>query len=582
MRIVTILILSVLIISSNFAQMFTKITSGPMVSDGGDSRAVNWIDYDNDGDIDLFVTNGPQLGEDNFFYENNGDGTFTKIDTIVISQDGKASDGSSWGDIDNDGDLDLFVANWWGQPNLLYKNNGDKTFTLQQTSILSTETSYSETGSWGDYNRDGYLDLFVCNSGGSLRNFLYKNNGDGSFIKVSDTFLNETFNSRNIDWIDFNDDGFPDIFVTNEGNQNENLYLNNGDDTFTPADISSLLQNGGSTAGSNWEDIDNDGDFDVLLINWSNQRNHLLINNGDGTFTKLNEPPFTTDISNSFGSSVGDIDNDGDLDIIISKAFTTQKTVNLLYVNNNDGTFTKSNDTAVQDSGWTYGIAFGDYDNDGWLDLFEARCYNANENNVLFHNNGGNYNWIMLNLEGILSNRSAIGAIVKLKVEISGTPVWQMRRVAGQNGYCGQNLQVHFGLGNSSQIDSIVIQWPSGIIQNVNDALINQYNTIEEDTSLVSVDFNNQNKLEGFRLEQNYPNPFNPTTTIEFTIPNSEFTSLIVYNLLGEKVATLVNDFINSDTYKIEFNAIDLPSAMYFYSLKSGDFIETKKLLLLK
>ena len=399
MRINTILLLTIIMLTTTSAQMFTKITSGPMVNDGGDSRAVNWIDYDNDGDVDLFVTNGPQQGENNFFYENNGDGSFTKITNIAITQDGKASDGSSWGDIDNDGDLDLFVANWWGQPNLLYLNNGDKTFTFQQGIQMTTEASHSETGSWGDYNNDGYLDLYVCNSGGSLKNFLYKNNGDGTFTKLTETFLNQSFASRNVDWIDFNNDGLQDIFVTNENNQNENLYLNNGDDTFAIANVPSLLQNGGSTAGSNWEDFDNDGDLDVLLVNWGNQRNQLLINNGDGTFTKLDQAPFLTDVSNSFGSSIGDIDNDGDLDIIIARAFTAQKSANYLYINNNDGTFTKSNDTAVQDSGWTYGVAFGDYDNDGWLDLFEARCFNANENNVLFNNNGGSNNWVMLNLE---------------------------------------------------------------------------------------------------------------------------------------------------------------------------------------
>jgi len=241
MRINIILLFCALTTSGIFAQMFTKITSGPMVSDGGDSRAVNWIDYDNDGDVDLFVTNGPQQGESNFFYENNGDGTFTKIDTIVIAQDGKASDGSSWGDIDNDGDLDLFVANWWGQPNLFYLNNGDKTFTFQQGILMTTETSYSETGSWGDYDNDGFLDLFICNSGGNLKNFLYKNNGDGSFTKINDTFLGDTYKSRNIDWVDYNNDGRPDIFVTNENNQNENLYLNNGDDTFSTASVPSLL-----------------------------------------------------------------------------------------------------------------------------------------------------------------------------------------------------------------------------------------------------------------------------------------------------------------------------------------------------
>ncbi len=582
MRVTMILLVCVLMTQANFAQLFFKITSGPMVNDGGDSRAVNWIDYDNDGDVDLFVTNGPQSGQDNFFYENNGDGSFTKINNIAIAQDGKASDGSSWGDIDNDGDLDLFVANWWGQPNLLYLNNGDKTFTFQQGILMTTETSYSETGSWGDYNNDGFLDLYVCNSGGNLRNFLYKNNGDGSFTKQNDTFLNQTFASRNVDWIDFNNDGLQDIFVTNENNQNENLYLNNGDDTFSTASVPTILQNGGSTAGSNWEDIDNDGDFDLLLVNWGNQRNQLYINNDDGTFTKLNEPPFTTDISNSFGSSIGDIDNDGDLDIIISKAFTSQKSTNLLYINNNDGTFTKSNDSAVQDSGWTYGVAFGDYDNDGWLDLFEARCFNENENNVLFRNNGGNNNWIMLNLRGTISNKSAIGAIVKLKTNISGNPVWQMRKVAGQNGYCGQNLQVHFGLGDATQFDSLVIQWPSGIIQNVEGLDLNDYNVVVEDTNTVSVNNESEYSPTGFQLFQNYPNPFNPNTVISYQLPVASKVILKVYDMLGREIALLVNEEKPAGDYEIEFKTSSLPSGTYFYSLTSGSFHETKKMILLR
>ena len=411
---------------------------------------------------------------------------------------------------------------------------------------------------------------------------MYKNNGDGTFTKLTDTFLNQTFASRNVDWIDFNNDGLQDIFVTNENNLNENLYLNNGDETFTIASVPSLLNNGGSTAGSNWEDIDNDGDFDVLMVNWGNQRNSLYINNGDGTFTKLNQVLFSTDISNSFGSSVGDIDNDGDVDIIISKAFTTQKTLILLYLNNNDGTFSKSNDSAVQDSGWTYGVSFGDYDNDGWLDLFEARCFNANENNVLFHNNGGSNNWIMLNLKGILSNKSAIGAIVKLKAEISGNPVWQIRKVAGQNGYCGQNLQVHFGLGDATQIDSLVIQWPDGIIQKVDGININHYNEVVEDTNLVSVNFGMDQSLNEFQLFQNYPNPFNPSTKIQYTIDSRQMVTLKVYDILGNEVATLVDDQRPAGLNEFTWNAEGLPSGIYFYSIKAGTFQQTRKMILLR
>lgn len=296
----------------------------------------------------------------------------------------------------------------------------------------------------------------------------------------------------------------------------------------------------------------------------------------------MNEPPFTTDISNSFGSSIGDIDNDGDLDIIISKAFTAQKTANLLYLNNNDGTFTKSNDAAVQDSGWTYGVAFGDYDNDGWLDLFEARCYNKNENNVLFHNNGGSNNWIMLNLEGTLSNKSAIGAIIKIKTQISGNPVWQIRKVAGQNGYCGQNLQIHFGLGNATQIDSVVIEWPSGIIQNFEGLILNNYNEVIEDTNLVSVNYELNQQPTGFQLSQNYPNPFNPSTTIEYSIPEAGYLKLEVFNSIGEVVATLVEGLKAAGNYKFDFHNKNLSSGIYFYSLSAGYYQQTKKMILMR
>jgi hypothetical protein len=587
MHLVLYFFITLFITSVSSAQIFSRITTGPMVTDGGDSRAVNWIDYDNDGDLDLFVTNGPSPGQNNFFYENNGDETFTKINSLIINLDNSASDGSSWGDYNNDGHTDLFVANWYGQPNRLYKNNGDKTFTLISNTIISTEAGHSETGSWGDYNLDGFLDLFVCNSGGNLRNFLYKNNGDGTFSKITDTFLNQAFSSRNIDWVDYNNDNLPDIFVTNESNQNENLYLNNGDGTFNAANIPSLLQNGGSTAGSNWEDIDNDGDFDVLLVNWSNQRNHLLINNGDGTFTKSNEEPFTTDISNSFGSSIGDVDNDGDLDIFISNAFTSGRTKNYLYINNGDDTFVRDSGTVASDLGWTYGSAFGDFNKDGWLDLFLAKVFNANENNALYKNNGGTNNWIIINLEGKHSNRSAIGAEVKLKADIFGNSFWQTRKVTGQNGYCGQNLQLHFGLGDAAQIDSLIIKWPSGIIQKVESLNINDFHYIAEDTTLVSVGFEPEPYPSEYELFQNYPNPFNPTTIISFTLSNHEKVQIKIFNELGQEIRELAREEFSAGKHNLiwdgknKFGEI-VSSGTYFARITLAGKAKTIKLSLIK
>ncbi|MDZ7623858.1 MAG: ASPIC/UnbV domain-containing protein [Ignavibacteriaceae bacterium] len=132
--------------------------------------------------------------------------------------------------------------------------------------------------------------------------------------------------------------------------------------------------------------------------------------------------------------------------------------------------------------------------------------------------------------------------MVKLKSVISGNSVWQMRKVAGQNGYCGQNLQVHFGLGDATQIDSLVIEWPSGIIQNVDGININDYNLVVEDTNTVSVEWGSDQPLDEFKLFQNYPNPFNPSTVISYQLTVSSKVILKVYDLIGNLVATLVDE----------------------------------------
>lgn len=583
--ILLILLLSAVKVHS---QIFTKLTVGEPVNDGGDSRAANWIDYDNDGDLDLFFTNGPQSGENNFFYINNGDGTFSKDDQIEIAKDGRASDGSSWGDYDNDGDVDLFVANWWNHNNLLYRNNGDKTFTLITDTQIYTDRGYSETGSWGDYNRDGLLDLYVCNSYSNFRNFLYKNNGDGTFEKIiTGEIVTDVKVSRNIDWIDFDSDGDDDAFVANEENQNEDLYLNDGSGSFTKASSGALLSAGGSSAGSIWEDFDNDGDFDVFITNYNNQNNFYFMNNGDGNFVRVTTGVFVTDGGNSFGSTAGDVDNDGDVDLYVANAFTGSKaTNNFLYLNNGDGTFEKvTSDPSVNDGGWSYGCALGDYNKDGFLDLAIGKCFNKNENNSVFENNGGENNWLILDLEGTISNRSAIGAVVKIKANINGNEVVQMRRVAGQNGYCGQTLQLHFGLGDAGQADSIIINWPSGRISNLGAYAANQFLKIAEDTTLTG-EADLKNQLTGFKLNQNYPNPFNPSTTISFSIPERSYTQLKLFDSLGNEVSTLISDEREAGEHKVVLDINSelstLSSGIYFYKLIAGTFTETKKLALMK
>ncbi|MFQ5823096.1 MAG: FG-GAP-like repeat-containing protein, partial [bacterium] len=190
--------------------LFTRITTGNIVNDGASSFSSSWGDYDADGDLDLFIAN--TNSENNFLYRNNGDGTFTKITEGDIVNDGGSSLGSSWGDYDNDGDLDLFVVNAAGENNSLYQNNGDGTFTKITDGDIVNDGGNSQACSWGDYDNDGYLDLFVAN--GTLENnFLYNNDGSGTFTKITQGIIvNDGGESRGCNWADFDNDGDLDLF----------------------------------------------------------------------------------------------------------------------------------------------------------------------------------------------------------------------------------------------------------------------------------------------------------------------------------------------------------------------------------
>jgi len=148
------------------AQFFTKITTGPLVNSPGDSRSVNWVDINNDGFMDCMITNGPSGGQNNKVFLNNGAGGFTTITNDTIVKDNKPSDGATWADINNDGDMDCFVVNWYNVNNMLYSNNGSGAFTQISSGPPVNDFGYSETAAWGDYDNDGLVDLYVTNSWG--------------------------------------------------------------------------------------------------------------------------------------------------------------------------------------------------------------------------------------------------------------------------------------------------------------------------------------------------------------------------------------------------------------------------------
>ncbi len=589
-----VLLLVSIFLSSNdlvFSQTFTKVTTGAFVNDGGASRSVNFIDYDNDGDLDLYVTNGKRYGQRNFLYNNTG-GTYTRIFGVGPVNDSLPFDGSSWADFDNDGNADLAAITWYDSTNILYKNDGGGLFTFVSTSPFVTDRGFSETCSWGDYDNDGLVDIFVTNSDGisTFRNRLYKNMGSGNFSRVDSgaIYLDVNKPSRCVNFVDIDGDRDLDIFVTTEGAQNELMYKNNGAGYFTKVTGIPPVTNAGETWSSSWGDYDNDGDFDVFLTNW-NAKNALFRNDGNFAFTKILNDTMVNEVGKHAVSGWGDYDNDGDLDMFVTQAYTTPNAPlnNKLYKNRlmetGTASFEKiSSGDIVNDGGYSYGFAWGDWDTDGDLDVFVAKTYAENENNAAFLNNGSANSWLEIKLIGNPSNKSGIGAKVMIRALINGNPVWLSRAVEGQSGYCGENLDLHFGLGSAVIIDTIRVEWPSNTTQTFTGISPNRKISIDESTGIIGLNYNGTEVPEGFNLKQNYPNPFNPGTKIDFDINQTGYVLLKVFDVTGKELRTLVSEELKAGSYSYSFNGGNLSSGVYFYSLSLNKNRIDKKMMLIK
>lgn len=530
---------------------FTAVLNSPVSTTPGDSRSVNWIDIDGDHDLDLFISNGPQIGANNFLYRNNGQGQFTAVSGDPIVSDGKPSDGATWADYDNDGDNDCFVVNWFGVNNLMYRNNGDGSFTQITTGGPVTDGGYSETASWGDYDSDGWLDLYVTNSDGVPKNFLYHNNGDGTFTKITaGPQVNDAYISRCVNWTDYDNDGDADLFVSNENNQAENLYRNNADGSFTKITAGALLNDGGKTMSASWGDYDNDGWLDVFLAN--DQANDALFHNdGSGNFTKITTGPVVGSGGNTFGSQWADVDNDGDLDLFATNSFWGGPWHNFLYRNNGDGSFSRdTTEIVTRDEGWSYGCAFGDFDRDGDLDLAVANCQNASQPDYLYENHAAESlnNWLVVECVGTLSNRSAIGARVRVKSMSGGQMTEQLREISAQSGYCGQNqLAPHFGLGPDAVIESITVEWPSGLEEVFGNILPNQYITLVEGGGTGT----GAEPTAGLRIWPPAPNPFHDSVTCRFTLAEARRIDIQVIDIQGKTIKHLFSGQIQAGEQRV-------------------------------
>ncbi len=558
------------------AQSFEETTFEDITTTPSASRSANFIDVNGDGWDDIFFTNGPTAGQNNMLYINNGDNTFTTVNADDIVSDNDRSDGASFADVDNDGDLDAVVVtygrNGVGKKNYFYRNNGDGTFEYEPSNAIGIPLTYSEMVNWIDLNNDQFLDAYITNSIVSTRNLYFENQGDGSFEPVTGlSITSETLASRSINWIDYDGDGDSDLFVANEDNTNNSLFRNDGPNIFTQITNLPITQNGKNSAGSSWADVDNDGDFDLFVANWGGQNNQLFINE-NGTFVEQTSSAIAVETGSSFGSAFADVDNDGDLDLLVCNAYFAGQETNSLFINDGNGIFSKDTGSALANhQGNTFGCAFGDYNNDGWLDVILANTLNENQSNSLFKNTGSGNNWIKIRCVGDPSNGSAVGAKVRIRATINGNEIWQTRQIEAASGYCSQNsFTNHFGLGDASNVSEIEVQWPSGAVETFTDIDGNNTYLVVEGNG-IQLGTTTQIKY-GYVI---YPVPAEDILVVNF--PKDDINSKVeIFDLNARKV----KEGTNNNAVFMEMDISHLNAGIYILKITNNDQVTSQKIII--
>ena len=377
------------------------------------------------------------------------------------------------------------------------------------------------------------------------------------------------------------------MFVVNEANQANQLYRNElvetGSATFTSVDAGDATTELAQSFSASWGDFDNDGDLDLAVANFNGQSDAVYVNQlvetGTPTLTKLAGDITASSSGWNVSTMWADFDNDADLDLFMTAGYSTtpgQTRRNFVF-RNDGGTFVRDQTSApAVDQGWSYGAAFGDYDEDGDLDLFVANWLDENQANYLYRNDAeanGNA-WLEVRCVGTVSNRSGIGARLRATATVGGSPVTQTRIVSGNEGYCSQNLIQHFGLADATTVD-LEIRWPSGIVQQLNAVPVDQKITVVE-TSSVDAPAPAPTR-QSLLLHPARPNPFRDSTELAFDLPrDTASVRLEVFDAAGRRVRALAEGPRAAGAHAVRWDGRDgagrsVAPGTYFYRLSTGE-----------
>jgi hypothetical protein len=570
--------LAILFFTTDFIQSqvtFMDVAPSSGLNDAGNGQGSVFIDVNNDGWLDLFLCNN---GQPNKLFISSSGVSFTEQGAAFGLNYIGPGRGCAAGDFDNDGLIDIMVGNF-NQNLILYKNN-TTAFTNYTGTAGINLPSWGGSINWFDFNNDGKLDAALGNDGIPYHyNYLFKNENLLSFTNTAyPNGLTDSASTLCVASADYDNDGDLDIFF---GSQTANvsggstcvLYRNNGNGTFTDVTAASGMISVLYTWAADWGDFDNDGDMDIYFVN-SNGVNQLFKNNNDGTFTESAAAYGIADPTQGFSCGWFDYDNDGDLDLYVANASTG---IDKLYRNDGASFVDVAAAAGTNDTRHSSNITLGDFNNDGFIDIYLVN--NGTENRMYKNSAASSNKWVILKLNGVTSNRSAIGT----RVYIRTGGLRQMREVQGGSGGKGQNsLPVEFGIGSASIIDSMIVKWPGGTVQAFTNVDPNIIYSLTEGQTLVGINSAGSNIPSSFALHQNYPNPFNPLTKIKFEISKSGFVAINVFDALGKTVGNIVNGSLAAGIYETEFDASNYPSGIYYYRIETEGFTETKKMVLIK